>query len=230
MWVTMRLLLINPNTSRATTTAMVEIAAEAAQGRLAIEGATVIRGAAIVVDAAMLETAAEAVVELVDETDLPPFSGLIIAGFGDPGLERVRARTALPVTGIAEAAIAEAAAGGRRFSILMRTPGLVPVVAERVAAYGFGRQFAGVRLINAPPAGPAADPARLEAAILAACAAAIEEDGAEVIIIGSGPLASAARMLRSQASVPIVEPLPASVRLTMNRLRVAGSEGDAHGL
>lgn len=220
-----RLLLVNPNTNPATTSAMVAIAMEQAGGRIGIEGVTVARGAPKVVDAAMLETAADAVLELLRSIDLTLFQGVIIAGFGDPGLARIRALTRVPTTGIAEAAMAEAAAGGRRFSIVVTTPGLVPAIEARVAAYGCGQQFAGVRLTGGASGGRRDEPP-LPDAIRAACEAAISEDGAEAIIVGGGPLAATARALRSQLPVPLVEPVPAAIRLAIARSREFAGEAE----
>lgn len=212
-----KLLLINPNTNAATTASMAAIASEAAQGRAEIDGATVGYGPPVVFDAATLETAAEAVLDLAADTDLAPYSGLIVGGFGDPGLEQLRARMAIRATGIAEAAILEAAAGGRRFSIVITQPLLVPAINARVSGYGHASRFAGVRLTAGDPGHILNDPAALRTAILDACDAAIRQGGAEAVIIGGGPSAVTARTLRSQLPVPVIEPIPAATRLALAR-------------
>ncbi|CAH1657092.1 Hydantoin racemase [Hyphomicrobiales bacterium] len=211
-----KLLLINPNTSSATTSGMLAVAAEEAAGLIEIEGATVGRGPLMVVDSAGLQTAADAVGELVAATDLSSYAGIIIGGFGDPGLERVRGRICVPATGIAEAAFSEAAAGGRRFSVVMTAPGLVAAIEARAATYGCRAQLARIHVVcqgAARPSGPDA----VQAAVHAACEAAIREDGIDAVVIGGGPLAPVARRLRSLLAVPVVEPIPASVRLALAR-------------
>ena len=209
-----KLLLINPNTSAATTSGMLAVATEAAAGLIEIEGATVGRGPLKVVDSAGLEVAADAVGDLVAATALSSYAGIVIGGFGDPGLERARALAAVPVTGIAEAAFAEAAARGRRFSVVMTAPGLVPAIEARAAAYGCRAQLAGIRLTRQETAGP-----DVLQAVRDACEAAIREDGIDVVVIGGGPLAPVARQLRSLLAVPVVEPIPAAVRLALARAR-----------
>ncbi|MFN5509762.1 MAG: aspartate/glutamate racemase family protein, partial [Burkholderiales bacterium] len=156
-------------------------------------------------------------------------AGLIIAAFGDPGLDAAKTRWALPMTGIAEAGMAEAAAGGRRFSVVTTTPRLVDSIGARARAYGHGERFLGVRLTPGDPALLMADPERLVGALEEACRAAIEIDGAEAIVIGGGPLAVAARALQGRfrlhgeaAAVPIVEPIPAAVRLALARAACMG--------
>jgi Asp/Glu/hydantoin racemase len=61
------------------------------------------------------------------------------------------------------------------------------------------------------------DPFLLEASLAEACQAAVSEDSTEAIVIGGGPLAVSAASLRSQFSVPIIEPVPAAVRLALRR-------------
>jgi Asp/Glu/hydantoin racemase len=211
----MTLILVNPNTSPATTEAMLQIARQAAPSR-DIAGLTAPFGAALITGEAALEEAARAVTSLaplLGESD-----GVIVAAFGDPGLTALRARLAVPVTGIAEAGMAEAALGGRRFAVVTTTPELVAAIARTSASYGHAGQFAGTHLTPGDPLDVMADPRRLVEALDAACRRAIQ-DGAEAIVIGGGPLAVAARALAGRLDVDLVEPVPAAVRLALRRAK-----------
>jgi Asp/Glu/hydantoin racemase len=79
--------------------------------------------------------------------------------------------------------------------------------------------FAGTWLTRGEPAALMADPAALRAALHAACLAAIAESGADALVIGGGPLAVAARALAGAVPVPLIEPVPAAVRLSIARLK-----------
>ena len=212
----MRLLLVNPNTNADTTALMVGIAQGAAPPGVTIEGATAAAGAPLILDAAMLATAGQAVQALIAQTDLTPFAGVIIAAFGDPGLAAVRALTPLPVTGIAEAAMAAAAAHGR-FAIATTTPLLAEAIGARAAAYGHGDAFAGTWLTEGDAGALMAEPGRLEAALEAAIRRAMAEAAPDAVIIGGGPLAAAAAALRPRLAVPILEPVPAAVAPALRR-------------
>lgn len=207
----MRLLLANPNTSGATTAAMLAVAREAAPDGMAIEGVTAQTGSALIIDDSALALAAEATVALLQPSTVQDHAGVIVAAFGDPGLDALRRSLGVPVTGIAEAAMAEAAAQGR-FVVVTTTPGLVDAIGRTAARYGHAGLFGGVRLTTGDPRILMQDPALLVAALAAACAAAVH-DGAAAIVIGGGPLATAARALRGHLPVPLVEPIPAAVRL-----------------
>ena len=63
-----------------------------------------------------------------------------------------------------------------------------------------------------------ADPLALEQALLDLCERAIRDDGAQAIVIGGGPLAIVGRALAHRLPVPVIEPVPAAVRLLMGRI------------
>lgn len=214
-----RLTLVNPNTTQATTAAMVEIARAEAGEAASVVGLTAPFGVGLITDPVALATAAEAVAQMADS--LRDADGVVVAAFGDPGLPALRATLDCPVTGIAEAGMAEAAAGGRRFAVATTTPDLVGSIAALAARYGHAG-FVGTYLTPGPPGPLMADPDRLAEALLEACLRAVAEGGAEAVVIGGGPLAVAARRLAGQVPVPLIEPVPAAVRLSLARLSLAG--------
>jgi len=216
------LILVNPNTSQSTTAMMVDIALDAADPGVTIEGMTVAFGAPLITHETALAEAARAVAALAPAIRARNPSGVIVSAFGDPGLDVLRAALDCPVTGIAEAAMAEASVDDtgqpRRFSVVTTTPLLAASITDRASRYGHGEIFAGVRLTPGDPATLMADPAAVTEALALACEAAIRIDGAQALVIGGGPLALAARALRPRFVVPIIEPIPAAVRLAQKRL------------
>ena len=209
-----RLLLINPNTNPQATAAMLAIACESAPDDVEIVGATAWCGAALITDEAALSVAAETVTALGESTDLVSFAGVIIAAFSDPGRSRLVAPCL--VTGIAEAGMGEAAAAGRAFAVVTTTPDLAAAIVACARSYGHVSQFRGTWFTSGDPATLMADPSALEAALMRACLAAIGA-GAAAVVIGGGPLASAARALVPCLPVPVIEPVPAAVRLAFRR-------------
>ena len=215
-------LLINPNTSDATTRMMVAIAQAEAGDRLQIDGLSAPFGASLIVDEPALDQAARAVESLASEVKRRAPRAVIIAAFGDPGLEGLRNRHDGPVTGIAQASMAEACVdergAARRFAVVTTTPRLVRSIEKRAVAYGYRDRFVGTRLTPGDPTVLMADRKALTAALELACRTAVEQDGAQALIIGGGPLALAARELQGRFEVPLIEPVPAAVRLTISCL------------
>jgi Asp/Glu/hydantoin racemase len=222
----MRLVLINPNTAATTTEAMLSIARATAPD-VEIDGVTATFGPALITNPSELAVASDAVEALAAEISGLQPDGVIVAAFGDPGLPPLRERLACPVTGIAEAGMAEAAHGDRRFAVVTTTPDLASSIQRAAEVYGHGGLFLGTALTDGDPAQLMKRPDQLEAAMAAACRRAIADLGAQAIVIGGGPLALVARQLRAQFETPIIEPIPAAVRLAMAR---AGQGGQARPL
>jgi allantoin racemase len=213
----MRILLINPNTSEATTAMMVAIARASTSPGFEIVGATARRGVPMIVHTDELAAAASEVVE-IGLAEASQVDGIIVSAFGDPGFAELRDRVGIPVVGIAEAAMLEAATDGRRFGVATTTPAL----AERIAAYaselGLAEHYAGIRLTPGDPLALTADPPRLLEALAGAVERSIRCDGAAAVIIGGGPLGQAAIALAPRFATPIIAPIPAAVRRLLRTL------------
>jgi allantoin racemase len=220
-----RIVLVNPNTNAATTALMVSIARAHLAAGFAMDGATAAAGAPLIVDEDQLRIAADVVTRMAPSL-AGTADGVIVAAFGDPGVEALGEALSVPVAGIAACAMGEAAAGGRRFAVVTTTPALVSAIAARAASLGLGRQLAGVRTTEGPPQALMVDRQRLVAALEHAGRRAIAEDAAEAIIIGGGPLAAAAQDLRNRLPCPVIEPIPAAVRWMNARLGAASSRED----
>lgn len=216
-----RIALINPNTNTETTRMMQGIARQALprSNAVMLEGRTVPLGQDLIADERALEAAALVVQEYGVCVAAEGFDALIISAFGDPGLTALRDQLDIPVTGIAEAGIAEAAADGRPYAIVTTTPALRESLHSTAARYGYAASLVSIRMTEGDAAHTMQDAERMTRALLESCRQAIDIDGAEAIVIGGGPLASAAQVIAGQLNVPVIEPIPAAVRLTLQRCR-----------
>ncbi len=212
-----RIALLNPNTSERSIELMLASARSVAPAGVHIERRIVPRGQEFIANSAALQQAAQAVLEIAPELLAEGFDALIVAGFGDPGVAELRQRLALPVTGLGEAGIAEAAAGGLRYAIVTVTPELHDSLVAAAHAVAPPAQFAGVRYTRGDTNELMRSPERLQSALLQACREAVEQDGAQSIVIGGGPLAYAARDIATQLELRVVDPVCAAVRLACVR-------------
>jgi allantoin racemase len=138
--------------------------------------------------------------------------GFVIACFGDPGLDAARELATGPVVGIAEAAMHAASFLGRSFTVvttLGRTAGRARDLATH---YGFGRQCVRVRACEVPVLAlddPASD---AFGSIAAECRAAVDDDGADVVVLGCAGMADLCRRLSDLIGVPVVDGVAAAVK------------------
>ena len=216
------ILLINPNTSLATTAMMIGIANSVSPNGLSIRGATAAHGTTMIVNESELVASANEVVR-IGRSEAAQVAGIVVGAFGDPGLDVLRRELTIPVTGLCEAAMLEAAFDQRRFGIATTTPDLVAALSAKATAAGFSDLFTGIRLTPGDPRELTRDADRLDTALEAAIRDCVELDGAQAVIIGGGPLAQAASRLAPRFDAPIIEPIPAAIR----RLVDAIFEGDS---
>lgn len=212
-----RIALVNPNIDASATRAMLLIASSAVTPGFVVVGRTAPFGTALITTEDSLATAALAVTTMATSLEADGFAGIIVSAFGDPGLAELRKALRVPVTGLAEASMAEAARSGRRFSIVTTTPDLAGSIRLLAERYGWANQLASIRITPGEPFTLMANPEKLEAALLSACDRAIDHDHADTILIGGGPLSMAARTIAHRVRVPLVEPVPAAVRLACKR-------------
>lgn len=214
-----RLLLLNPNTTPASTEMMLRVARDAAGPEAELEGLTAPFGPPLITNEEELSVAAEAVMAAVSDLSDNEPDGIIIAAFGDPALEEARSSVRCEVVGIAEASMEEAAKDGRLFSVATTTPDLVAAIRRCAERYGHGDRLISIRVTGGDPHLTMANARELTEALEATVHQAMDEDGAEAIIIGGGPLADAARSLSGHIRVPLIEPIPAAMRLLETRRR-----------
>lgn len=213
-----RIALINPNTSTHATALMLASARQGLPAHVQVEGRTVGQGPALITHPQALEDAARIVADYGVEVAAEGFDALIISGFGDPGLEALRQRVNIPVFGIAQAAIAEAAQGGRRYAIVTVTPDLYSSLLLAANTHGLNGTLAAIRFTDGALADVMKTSLQLEAALMAVCETAITADGAQAIVIGGGPLAQAAQAIAKRLRIPIIDPVVSAVRLAIKTL------------
>jgi allantoin racemase len=132
--------------------------------------------------------------------------GYVIACFGDPGLKAAREMARGPVVGIAEAAMHLASMVGTRFSVvttLGRTMGQAWHLAE---AYGMDRFCANVLALEEPGS-------HARERIVDECRRALDEDGADCIVLGCAGMADLCEHIASVLQVPVIDGVAAAIQL-----------------
>lgn len=208
----MKLLFINPNTSAHLTEMGARVARAIARPETEIIAATGRFGARYLTTRASATIAAHAVLDTFaregQEAD-----AVVIACFGDPGLFALRELSPVPVVGMAEASCHLASTLGRKFSIVTGGHAWGPMLEEFVAAIGLSANLASVRTVPQSGADIAAMPDDALASLKATCLEAVEEDGAEAVILGGLGLAGLAQRIAGDIPVPLIDNVVAAVRV-----------------
>jgi allantoin racemase len=208
----MKLLLINPNTSKSMTAGIAKgaravasagteiLAVQPSFGPLSIEGHY---------DEAF---AAAGVAEQVRLAAPQRPDAVVIACFGDPGLEAAREATQAPVLGIAEAAFHAASMVATGFSVVT-TMTRTCIIAERlVQRYGFEHQCRGVHgtdiaVLDLEDGGQA-----LVSQIEQVAREALSRDRSAAIVLGCAGMTALCQTLTQRLGVPVLDGVAVAVK------------------
>jgi allantoin racemase len=137
------------------------------------------------------------------------YSGILIDTVSDSGLRALRSRLSIPVVGPGEAAFATAMMLGKRFSVLTMWPQWFPLYEKTLTEYGWWDRVASLRSIETRPDVTELLAGKEEvifAKLKAEALAAIDEDGADVIVLGSTTMHQSAAWLANELPIPVINP------------------------
>jgi allantoin racemase len=207
-----KILLINPNISETITDVMAGEARRSASPTTEIVASTARFGALYIENRVDAAIAAHAVLDALAER-APEVDAAIVAAFGDPGLGAAKELVDIPVVGVSEAAFLTAWSLGRRYSIVCLTRRLRAWYIECAVEHGLAGRLASVRALDVPLADVARAKDKLADRVVALSLRTVEEDDAEVVIVGGGPMAGLARQVASRIPVPTLDGVTCAVRL-----------------
>jgi allantoin racemase len=205
----MKILLLNPNMSHNMTDAMHTVALKAAATDTVIETATATTGFPYISSRAEAQIAGAIALDMIAQR-INNIDAVIIAAFGDPGLRAARELFDIPVIGMAEAAMLSACMLGHRFSVVTFTPHMAPWYEESVALAGLQNRFASVRTPTASFKSIDNVQDELFETLKGLVEVAVNEDGADVVILGGAPLAGLAYRIEGVGAV-LVDPMSAAI-------------------
>ena len=205
-------LLINPNTSASVTRLMGGVMVPLLDHGVDLVPVTARFGASYIASEAAYAVAAHAVLDAwaAAVASGRRFDAVVIGCFGDPGVAALRELAGVPVMGLAEAALREAAALGPHAIV---TGGAAwRVMLERfAAANGLSDGLAGIHVVERSGVELMAMPDGGAGALLGALREAAAPPVAAVVI-GGAALGGIAQRVASQVAVPLIDSVQAGAR------------------
>lgn len=144
------------------------------------------------------------------------FDAVCIDTMSDSGVAALRSVLDIPVIGPGRASMLMALLLGNRFSIVTMWDAWKPLYTKTLADLGIADRCASIRAINVAPDNRnlLGDKAGDVGALLQAAAeTCIDEDGAEVILLGSTTMHEAHEYLSAALPVPVINPGPLSYKM-----------------
>jgi allantoin racemase len=143
--------------------------------------------------------------------------GIFVNCFGDPGVRAARELLGTPVVGGFEPSVLLAMGLADKIGIVTVLKNVVPMIRGNIEKACLDKRIACVRVVNIPVL-ELGDFNKLVDAIYRESKLAIENDGAEAIVLGCTGMAGAAeliggKLLEDGYDVPVIDPTLAAVKL-----------------
>jgi allantoin racemase len=145
------------------------------------------------------------------ETEVDAF---IVACHCDPNLDVLKEISEKPVVGIGEASMKLASMLGHRFSVVSTARHSVPLKEALVRAYHLEGMLASVRAPSPEMSGASEMDRYRDAAVKA-----IEEDGAEVIVLGCAGMSGLDKQLQQELAVPVLDGVICALNIAVGLVR-----------
>lgn len=223
-----RLLVINPNTNPAVTERIRQAADQLILPGTSITVVNPKIGPFSIETTAHREEAIPQAIDLVRSTLDDDYHAYAFACFDDIGLMESRRLASVPVVGTCEAGIAAARTLAGRFAIITTVHSAVPGIKILLNRYG-AADICTVRAAGVGVAAAAAQDGEADQRILDAARKAIDEDGAEALLLGSGGLTGRAMELQSPLGVPVIDGVLAAIKMAESLASLGGMERQVCG-
>ena len=155
---------------------------------------------------------AQAVIERCLEAERRGFDAVITSCFGDPGVDAARELVRIPVIAPGETALLTARMLAHHFSLLTPLRETVPLAREQVHRAGMTPFLASIRSLDLPVEAFRNRGAATVAALAGAVRACVDEDGAELLVLGCASMSLLADQVSTEVGVPVINAVLLSLR------------------
>jgi allantoin racemase len=209
----MKIIVINPNSSKSVTD---HIRVELMKIKRADTELTVInpeRGP-VSIESAYDETlAAFHIMELVKKANADGYDAIVLACFSDPGLDAAKEISTIPVVGIEEATLHMAAMLGHRFSIMTGMRRRIPTRDWHVRLRGVESFYASSPALEMSVLDMDSNPEKAKKRILELARKCVQEDRAEVIVLGCAGLTGYAEDIERELGAVVLDPTSVAFKI-----------------
>lgn len=149
-----------------------------------------------------------AMAQLLTQTQSDGYDAAIVGCFGDPGLDGLREISDMLVVGPASSSIALATTLGHRFSYITVTASIVPALRRLAWEAGASEALASVRYIETSVMDVNKDHDSAVARMLEQGRLAVDQDGADVLVLGcmSMGFLDVAEQMTAELGIPVINP------------------------
>ncbi len=207
----MAVIIINPNSTRSMTDAMLAQARRSAP-ELAFEGWTSHDGPPAIQGVTDGEAARAPLLKLVQQASSQGADGIIIGCFDDTALDEAAVIADCPVIGIGQASYHYAALRNWRFSVVTTLSVSKPIIQSNIERHGLQRILSKVRASEIPVLELETNTSHAGSVIAEEALEAEQEDGISAIILGCAGMVEVVDAVRSKLSTEVIDPVECAAR------------------
>ncbi len=225
----MRILVINPNSSLEMTQSIRDSLDGVCRTDTSLDVVRLDAAPPAIESATDVAMSVPHLLDKVRWADQEGYDSVILACFSDPGLEAARETTDRLVLGIEQTTLAVAAMLGHKYTILTPRPSRIPSKEQDVRRFRQDAACASVRALDLSVEQTEADPSLTKQRVIEVARRAIEEDGAEVIILGCAGMVGYAEELEKTLGIIVLDPTTVTLKVA-EALNEIGIHHSKHAL
>ena len=208
-----RILVINPNTNPRNTKVIADAISPYRKPDLEVDVVNPDKGPLGLESYYHNYLAAVQVHKIVAEAEKNGYDGVVIAAFGDPGLDAAKELANIPVVGITEASYSLARLLATKFLIIVSAETAVPRQLRYIKQLGISDYQYAFRPIGLTVLGVMEDRMSAKDLIAKNCQVSLHETGAELIVMGCSGFSGLRSDLEKKLGVPVIDPVVAGVHV-----------------
>lgn len=162
--------------------------------------------------------------EILDRVDEHQPDAVVVAGFGNLGVYGLKEVLTIPTLGMSETCMAIASTLGHKFTVLTTLLQYVPAMEDLVTLYGMQTKCASVRAIDVCVTDCVGQREQTLDLLEREAEKIMDQDGAEVLILGSGGLSGYSEDLEKRVGMTVLDP----VRVTVKFAEMLAEAGLSH--
>lgn len=219
-----RILVVNPNTNPKNTKVIADAIAPFTPLGVEVETVSPDKGPVGLESYYHNYIASVNVHKRIVEAEKEGYDGVVIACYGDPGIEGAKELVDIPVVGITEASYALARILATKFLVVVSAETAVPRQIRYIKSLGLPDYQYAVRPIGLTVLGVMSDRMSAKDMIAKNCEIALKETGSEIIVMGCSGFSGLRAELEKQLNVPIIDPVVAGVQVCATLINMGLSQ------
>jgi len=202
----MKILVINPNSSIEMTRSIADVLDRIRRSDTELQVVATEGAPPSIQSARDVALATPRVLEIIERANEEGIDASIIACFSDPGLEAAKEISSALVLGIQETSLHVASLLGHKYTILTPLASRIASKEQDVRRFKADPACASVRALGMTVLETEADPERTKERIFEVARAAMEEDGAEVMVLGCAGMTGYAEDVERELGIVVLDP------------------------